>query len=142
MFCKHCGAEMNEFQAVCLNCGVKKGDGMRFCAYCGKEPAMYARFCNNCGAPTGIKPPAPAKDPNYLAGNEMLLIALLCFFVGGFGVHNFVMGENKKGAAKLILTFCGLISCGITTIACAVITLIEFVNILTDKYVVNTEKWF
>ena len=140
MFCKHCGAEMNDIQAVCLKCGVRKGDGMRFCSYCGKEATFGSRFCSHCGAPTGN--PNPAPNPNYLAGNEMILIALLCFFLGGLGVHNFIMGENKKGAAKLILTFGGIILCGIPTIVCEVFVLIEFVNILTNKYVVDTEKWF
>ena len=136
MFCKNCGTEMNDIQAVCLNCGVKKGDGLRFCANCGKELTYGTRFCSGCGAPTG------APNPNYLAGNEMILIALLCFFLGGIGIHNFIMGETKKGIAKIVLTFGGILLCGIPTIACEVLVIIEFVKILTEKYVVDTEKLF
>jgi len=36
MFCKNCGQEMNDNQAICLRCGVKTGQGASFCANCGQ----------------------------------------------------------------------------------------------------------
>ena len=36
MFCKNCGAEINENAAVCMNCGFAKGTGDKFCSVCGK----------------------------------------------------------------------------------------------------------
>ena len=51
MFCKMCGTQLNEFQAVCLNCGVKVGDGTKFCAYCGAELNLAAAICLSCGCP-------------------------------------------------------------------------------------------
>lgn len=128
MYCKNCGKEMNETQDYCLACGVKKGNGNAFCSNCGNSVNPNADVCVNCG--TNLK----KNDfiEGELAGQNKILIALLCFFLGGIGIHNFVMGETKKGIFKIVMSFL----CGIGSI----LALIDFIKILCNKYVVDPTK--
>ena len=124
MFCKSCGQAMNDNQAICLNCGVKKGDGNAFCANCGSPMQPGAMVCLSCGV--GVK-----NTGNY-GGQDKVTLALVCFFLGGIGIHNFMMGETKKGIVKIVATCCFGIGC--------ILALIDFVRILTDSYVVDPDK--
>lgn len=118
---------MNDNQAICLKCGVKTGDGKGFCANCGQPVGEGASVCLNCGvAITG-------GNGDYLNGKDKIVMALICFFLGGIGIHNFVLGETKKGVLKIILSLC----VGIGWI----FALIDFIRILTDKYEVNPDKF-
>lgn len=135
MFCKNCGKEMNDNQAICLGCGVKTGEGNKFCWNCGNAVDENAEVCLSCGV-------AVKNTSNYLAGKDKILIVVLLLLVGTFGVHNFLMGENKKGIGKIILFAAGFLTCGITDIVLAVLLIMELVKILTDKYEVNTNKLF
>jgi RNA polymerase subunit RPABC4/transcription elongation factor Spt4 len=126
MYCKNCGGFMNDNQAICLNCGVKTGEGMNFCANCGKQVPPYAEVCLNCGV-------ALKKMANY-GSYDKITIALICFFLGGLGIHNFMLGESKKGIVKIVLSFCFGIG--------AILALIDFVKILTDKYEIDPNKAF
>lgn len=125
MYCTNCGKEMNEQQAICLNCGVKPGVGRAFCGHCGRSVAPNAEVCMGCGVPL-------KKAAGNLAGKDKTTMALICFFLGGLGVHNFMMGESKKGIFKIVMSLC----CGIG----GIFALIDFINILCDKYVVDPEK--
>lgn len=49
MYCKNCGAELNENAVVCTKCGVLVGDGNKFCPNCGAEPDPLAAICVKCG---------------------------------------------------------------------------------------------
>ena len=132
MFCKNCGKAMNDNQAICLNCGVKTGAGNAFCANCGNPVAPNADVCLSCGV--AIKS-AGAANGEYLAGKDKVTMALVCFFLGGIGIHNFMMGETKKGVLKIVLSFC-LAGLG------GLLALIDLIKILTDKYVVDPNKMF
>ena len=98
MYFKNCGTQMSDNQAVCLNCGVKSSEGTSYCANCGKEVAVNAEVCLNCGA--------AVKKAGDLAGKDKVTMALICFFLGGFGIHNFMMGETKKGIFRIVMTCC------------------------------------
>lgn len=102
MFCRHCGAELQENQNICHQCGAQQNEQQ-----------------------------APKNDK--IGGYDKVLIALLCFFLGGFGVHNFILGENKKGVTRIILSFV----CGIG----GIIALIDFIKILIGSYVIDPEKY-
>lgn len=127
MFCRNCGKEMNDNQAICLECGVKTGEGNAFCANCGNAVTPEAEVCLNCGV-------AIKKAGGDLAGKDKLTIALVCFFLGGLGIHNFMMGETKKGIVKIVLSLCFYIG--------SILALIDFIKILMDKYEVNPDKAF
>ena len=128
MFCRNCGEAMNDNQAICLKCGVKTGDGNGFCANCGNAVAPNADVCLSCGV--AIKNAAGA----YLNGKDKITIALICFFLGGLGIHNFMLGESKKGVVKIVLSLCFGIG--------SILALIDFIKILIDKYEVNPDKAF
>ncbi len=124
MYCRNCGQEINENQAICLECGVKKGDGRKFCQNCGKPVEENATVCMNCGV--------AIKKPINFGNYDKITIALICFFLGGIGIHNFILGENKKGIVKIVASLC----CGLGEI----LALIDFIRILLDKYEVDPEK--
>lgn len=127
MYCRSCGEEMNENQAICVKCGVKKGEGTNYCANCGKPMNPGAEVCLSCGV-------AAKKAGGDYAGHDKMTMALICFFLGGIGIHNFMMGETKKGIVKIAATCCFGIGC--------ILALIDFIRILTDSYVVDPEKMF
>lgn len=103
MFCRNCGKELNEGADVCLNCGAAV------------NKVSFDFLSKKIG--------------NY----DVLTIALLCFFLGGLGVHNFLLGETNKGILKIALTLCFGIGC--------ILALIDFIKILTDNYTVDPGKW-
>ncbi len=126
MYCKNCGEMMNDNQAICVKCGVKTGEGSNFCQNCGNPMNPGADICLACGV--------AQKKAGDLAGHDKITMALICFFLGGLGVHNFMMGESKKGIFKIVMSLCFGIG--------AILALIDFVKLLTDKYEVNPDKLF
>ncbi len=125
MFCKNCGVEMNDNQAICVKCGVKVGDGSAFCANCGQPMADNAEVCLNCGV-------AAKKAGGDLNGQDKIVMILVCFFLGGLGIHNFMMGETKKGVFKIIMSCC----CGIG----GILALIDLIKLAMGSYVVDPTK--
>jgi uncharacterized membrane protein YvbJ len=121
---------MNDNQAICLNCGVKTGEGSAFCSNCGGAVAPGAEVCMNCGV--AIKKAAAAGS---IDKDNKVLMAVVCFFLGYLGIHNFMLGETKKGIVKIVASFC-LVGLG------GLLALIDFIKILMDKYVVDPEKFF
>lgn len=59
--------------------------------------------------------------------NEWLITMLLCFFLGGFGVHSFYQRKTGIGIAQLCLTLFG---CG----AGWIWALVDFILILIGQY--------
>ncbi len=129
MYCKNCGAAMNPNQAICVQCGVKTGDGANFCPNCGNPTTPGAAVCLACGIALG-----KAQAGGNLGGQDKMTMALICFFLGALGIHNFMMGESKKGIVKIVASLCFGLG--------AILALIDFVKILTDKYEVDPEKLF
>ena len=126
MYCKNCGTQMNPNQVICIKCGVKAGDGNAFCANCGAQVNANADYCTNCGAMLNAK-----NTSAKLGGQDKVTVILLCLFLGALGVHNFMMGENKKGVFKILMNFC--VGLG------GIFALIDLIKILTDKYVVDPD---
>ena len=120
MFCKNCGAEINENAVACMSCGFKKGTGVNFCANCGKEVNPGAAICVNCGA--------ALQDAATQVGEQKskLVAVLLAFFLGGFGIHDFYLGYNKYGVIKIVLTVCTGFGGGLWA-------LIDFIRLLTGS---------
>ena len=125
MFCKQCGEPINENQAVCIKCGTKVGDGNRYCANCGNEVSPDAAVCLNCGFAIAKQPSGDLEDKKITAG-------ILALLLGGFGVHNFYLGETKKGILKILIAWTGV---------SAIIALIDAIKIFSNKYEVNHDKW-
>ena len=127
MFCKNCGESLNDNQAICLKCGVEVGKGTSYCANCGGVVNENAAVCLSCGCKIENKTEKKSDASDALNGQDKITVALVCLFLGSLGIHNFIMGETKKGIVKIVLSFL----CGIGYI----LALIDLVKILTDKYV-------
>jgi len=125
MYCKNCGEVMNDNQAICVKCGVKVGQGTTFCANCGNTVDPSADVCMNCGV-------AVKKAGGDLNGQDKVVMILVCLFLGGLGIHNFMMGESKKGIFRIVMSLC----CGLG----AIFALIDLVKIAMGTYVVDPNK--
>lgn len=73
------------------------------------------------------------------APKSKVTAALLAFFLGTLGNHNFYLGRNALGVTQLLLaTVGGVLTCGMTTAGVAVWAFVEFIVILTgginDRY--------
>ncbi len=132
MFCKNCGQPMNDNQAICLNCGVKTGEGTAFCANCGAQVAPGAAVCTNCGVATAPQKPLGGSDNWVPAGKDKVVIIILCLLLGGFGIHNFYLGETKKGVLKILLCWTGI---------SGILALVDLIKMIMGSYEVNAEKF-
>lgn len=90
-----------------------------FCPNCGKEIADNAVMCPSCGAP--IKKDAPI--PANASEKDWLTTLLLCFFLGGLGVHSFYTGKTVIGVIQLL-----------TLGGCGIWVLIDFIMIILGSY--------
>ena len=84
-------------------------------------------------------PPAGGQIPG---ADKKLLAGLMGIFLGGLGIHKFVLGYNKEGILNIVAT---VVTCG----AGSIIGLIEGIIYLTksdqefvDTYVNNKKGWF
>lgn len=120
MYCKNCGQEMDQNAAICVKCGYKKGDGANYCHNCGQPVNPGAAICTACGF--AQQAPAAASGEQ----KSKLVAVLLCFFLGGIGIHDFYLGNSKNGIIKIILTVC-------TGFGGGVWALIDFIRLLTGS---------
>ncbi len=105
-----------------------------FCEKCGAELEEGQAFCAKCGAQVEEKAEAKEEKAEKKPIEDKVMMILLAFFLGGLGVHNFMMGETKRGIAKILLS----LACGIGWI----FALIDLVKIANDDYVIDKEKFF
>ncbi len=133
MYCKNCGNQVDDKAVACLKCGANPRNGNSFCANCGAPVNPGQVVCLKCGNKVGggVSMSGGGGD---LAGYDKMTMALICFFLGAIGVHNFMMGETKKGIVKIV----GCLLCGLS----GILALIDFIKILTDKYEVNPDAMF
>ena len=87
-------------------------------------------------------PPTSPPGGQIPGADKKLLAGLMGIFLGGFGVHKFVLGYNKEGIIQIVVT---LVTCGFASI----IGLIEGIIYITksdqefvDTYVNNKKGWF
>ena len=106
MFCRNCGNQMDNNAAVCVKCGVAAGNGTNFCPNCGKETVPGAAVCTNCGIALAQPVAASQQKSKLTAG-------LLGLFLGGWGIHNFYLGNTSRAILQLVLT---ILSCGVASL--------------------------
>lgn len=122
MFCRHCGNQMDNQAAVCVKCGVPAGQGVNFCPNCGNQTAPGAAVCTSCGVALA----------QVVQGEQKSKIAagLLGIFLGGWGIHNFYLGNTTRAIIQIVVT---IVTCG----AGALWGLIEGILILCGN--INTD---
>ena len=86
-----------------------------FCQNCGAEINDNAVVCVKCGC--------AVNGGKNSENKEWLVVLLLCFFLGGFGVHRFYVGKTGTGVAQLL-------TCG----GCGIWALIDFIMILVGSF--------
>lgn len=119
MYCKNCGAELNENQAVCLKCGVTVGKGEKYCANCGNEVLLESEFCTSCGAT--LKKRSALNTKNIKPTNLVTAIILSVVTCGFYAIYWFIkltnemnqIVENEKDTSGGIAFLLDLVTCGI-----------------------------
>lgn len=130
MFCKNCGAQLNDGAAFCVTCGTAVGQGTSHCGNCGSQVAPGAAVCLNCGAAVGMGAPAGAAPVAGGQAKSKMAAGLLGIFLGAFGVHNFYLGYTGKAVAQLLIT---VLSCFTLAIVSEIWGLVEGIMILTGS---------
>lgn len=90
-----------------------------FCSNCGAEISDKAVVCVKCGCAVSK---TENKDINA-SDKDWIATLLLCFFLGGFGVHRFYVGKVGTGVLQLI-----------TLGVCGIWTLIDFIIIAVGNF--------
>lgn len=107
MFCQKCGSQVVENQ-FCSKCGTK-------CVVASPQPTVVVNnFNTNTNTNTNQNAPRVPARP----AKDKWVAFLLCFFLGGFGVHKFYEGRVIAGLIYLF-TF-GLFGVG-TIIDCIIL---------------------
>jgi TM2 domain-containing membrane protein YozV len=103
-----------------LETHVRKAIGEKFCSDCGNLINEKAEICPRCG----VRQSAPPSSFGGTArnGKSKIAAALLAFFLGGFGVHKFYLGQVGWGLVYLLFFW---------TFIPAIIAFIEFILLLT-----------
>ncbi len=131
MFCRNCGAQMNENAAFCVTCGAAAGQGTGYCGNCGNAVAPGAAVCLNCGAAlNGAAPNMAAASAGTGAPKSKIAAGLLGIFLGAFGIHNFYLGYTGKALAQLLIT---VLSCFVLSGVSSIWGLVEGILILTGS---------
>lgn len=108
MYCRSCGAQLQEGAVVCIKCGLRPLEGAKFCNFCGAETQPQAVICTSCGGRLGPTRIGSAPVSAALAGLLNWLWP---------GVAYFLLGQKSKGILFCVLTFFGAIlavmTCGV-----------------------------
>ncbi len=102
-----------------------------YCSNCGYRLEEGADVCLNCGKLVN------KKERDLPEGKNKICAALLAFFLGSFGIHNFYLGYYGKGISQLLLTLIGWIIL-VGPIISGVWAFIEFICILTGAISVDS----
>jgi TM2 domain-containing membrane protein YozV len=91
-----------------------------------------------------------AAKETFAKENKKLLAGILAIFLGGLGIHKFVLGYNKEGIIMLVITLIlGVITLGLGAGLMGLLGFIEGIIYLTKSdddfyqtYQVNKRPWF
>lgn len=95
-----------------------------YCANCGHQIDPNVAYCPKCGVATGNMPRAAALvGPDGVQRYDWLTTLLLCFFLGGLGVHSFYTKKTGIGVAQLL-----------TAGGCGIWALVDLIMIITENF--------
>lgn len=92
-----------------------------FCSNCGKELTEDIRFCPECGQQVGNiqsqSQPIIMQMPRQPKSRAIAIV--LCIFLGWLGIHDFYIGRNGVGLAKILITLIlGWFVIGLIIVSC------------------------
>ena len=127
----------------------------RTCAQCGRNVRLDDKYCPACGyrLDGSDGKPKNASRETYQNTSEPLtgevcndvahsrvIAALLAFFLGSLGVHNFYLGYYTRAICQLVLTvLIGPITCGLGAGAACIWAFIEGALILSGAAGFDTD---
>lgn len=87
---------------------------MRYCTKCGAKIALDDKFCPVCGAVQSSNEPNSAStvynpiveeahEKNEESGKSRTIAAILCFLLGGIGIHDFYLGKKGRAIGKIMI---------------------------------------
>jgi TM2 domain-containing membrane protein YozV/rRNA maturation protein Nop10 len=131
---------------------------LKICPKCGTENYGLETYCRTCGnmMENSYQNQQMQPPPNYGAQGQIpgaekkMLAGLLGIFLGGLGVHKFVLGYTNEGIIMLLVSLVGgFFTCGITSLVVSIIGIVEGIMYLTKSdqefvqtYVQNKKPWF
>lgn len=109
MFCKNCGAQLEDGTAFCPNCGQSTTESA------GQQPQ-----------------PQPQPQPGNQQGSpkSKTVAGLLGILLGGLGIHNFYLGFTKRALIQLLVS---LLTCGIGAVPMEIWGLVEGIFYLMGR---------
>lgn len=111
--------------AYCRKCGNQIKEGVNFCPSCGADCSSTQQNTQNSTQPqqTIVYVQAPQQQSVYVHKIEKSkgVALLLCFFLGGLGIHQFYLGNTTQGVFYLLFSW---------TCIPALISIIDFILLL------------
>lgn len=87
-----------------------------FCSKCGTAIRNDDGYCSNCGYQL-------KKD------KKRVTAGMLGLFLGPLGIHNFYLGDKKKGIMQIVITLCSSGAAGIVGIVEGILILTGIINV-------------
>ena len=114
MLCYKCGKEIDDNATFCPYCGCQQDNTeKKYCSRCNYENKYDAKFCERCGSSLeqkGYLINGQAKTNSNISNKSRASAAILAFFFGSFGIHNFYLKNTGFAIAQLILTLTVILS--------------------------------
>ena len=111
--------------AYCIKCGNKIADGIKYCPSCGANCTSTIENQSHVGLsnPTIVYVQSPQQQTINVHRIEKSkgVALLLCFFLGGLGIHQFYLGNIVQGVLYLLFSW---------TCIPALISIIDFIILL------------
>ncbi len=90
MYCRNCGAKMDDNATMCVKCGCMKYVGTSFCPHCGTRTTDAQVVCTSCGGKLHSVPSASQIKKTATTKGKKLL-KNVCFVIGALGILGTVL---------------------------------------------------
>lgn len=113
----------------CIHCGLQITDDAVFCPYCGgKQSGMP-----NHDGQFGFGRDSYWQNTSFVSPKSKVVTALLCFFLGGMGIHRFYVGKIPSGLVMMFLSIFGFVLY-LPLIVVGIWSLVDFIIIICGYF--------